>query len=84
MSIYYFTRVHFYNAGFLVKGKSPIDFATGTNGPIARNSLINTVLYLNKTIESFGTGFGRVLNYVKRIRLKQDMGIMILGLYSNL
>ena len=54
------TRIHIYNPGFLVKGKSPLDFANGENGPIARNPLINTVLYLNKTIESFGTGFGRV------------------------
>ncbi len=54
------TRIHIYNPGFLVKGKSPLDFANGNNGPIARNPLINTVLYLNKTIESFGTGFGRV------------------------
>ncbi len=53
------TKIHIYNPGFLVKGKSPIDFANGNNGPIARNPLINTVLYLNKTIESFGTGFGR-------------------------
>ena len=56
------TRVHIYNPGFLVKGKSPIDFANGTNGPIARNPLINTVLYLNQTIESFGTGFSRVFS----------------------
>ncbi len=54
------TKIHIYNPGFLVKGKSPVDFANGNNGPIARNPLINTVLYLNKTIESFGTGFGRV------------------------
>ena len=54
------TRIHIYNPGFLVKGKSPLDFANGENGPIARNPLINTVLYLNKIIESFGTGFGRV------------------------
>ena len=54
------TRIHIYNPGFLVKGKSPLDFASGNNGPIARNPLINTILYLNKTIESFGTGFGRV------------------------
>ena len=43
-----------------MKGKSPLDFAIGNNGPIARNPLINIILYLNKTIESFGTGFGRV------------------------
>lgn len=42
------------------------DFADGSNGPIARNPLINTVLYLNKTIDSFGTGFGRVFSICKK------------------
>lgn len=53
-------KIHIYNPGFLISGKSPVDFANGKNGPIARNPLINLVLYLNKTIESFGTGFARV------------------------
>ncbi|MGM9970632.1 MAG: winged helix-turn-helix transcriptional regulator [Anaeroplasma sp.] len=43
-----------------------MDFANGTNGPIARNPLINTILYLNKTIESFGTGFGRVFKLCEK------------------
>lgn len=60
------TRIHVYNPGFLVKGKNPKDFAEGVDGPIARNPLINTVLYLNKTIESFGTGFGRVFNLCEK------------------
>lgn len=68
------TRVHIYNPGFLVKGKSPLDFATGTNGPIARNPLINTVLYLNKTIESFGTGFGRVFNLCEKNKIETRYG----------
>ena len=68
------TRVHIYNPGFLVKGKSPMDFATGTNGPIARNPLINTVLYLNKTIESFGTGFGRVFNLCEKNKIETRYG----------
>ncbi|MCF0114768.1 MAG: putative DNA binding domain-containing protein [Erysipelotrichaceae bacterium] len=68
------TRVHIYNPGFLVKGKSPIDFANGTNGPIARNPLINTVLYLNKTIESFGTGFGRVFSLCDKYAIDTKYG----------
>ena len=60
------TRVHIYNPGFLIKGKSPLDFASGNNGPIARNPLINTILYLNKTIESFGTGFNRVFKLCEK------------------
>ena len=68
------TRVHIYNPGFLVKGKSPLDFANGTNGPIARNPLINTVLYLNKTIESFGTGFGRVFSLCEKNHIETKYG----------
>ena len=68
------TRVHIYNPGFLVKGKSPLDFANGTNGPIARNPLINTVLYLNQTIESFGTGFGRVFSLCDKSGIKTAYG----------
>jgi len=68
------TRVHVYNPGFLVKGKSPVDFAEGKDGPIARNPLINTVLYLNKTIESFGTGFGRVFALCDKAGVKYNYG----------
>lgn len=51
-----------------------MDFADGTNGPIARNPLINTVLYLNKTIESFGTGFGRVFNLCDKNKIQTRYG----------
>lgn len=64
------TRVHIYNPGFLIKDKSPMDFANGTNGPIARNPLINTILYLNQTIESFGTGFARVFSLCDKYDIK--------------
>lgn len=64
------TKVHIYNPGFLVKGKSPKDFAKGVIGPIARNPIINTVLYLNKTIESFGTGFARVFKLCEKEGVK--------------
>ena len=68
------TKVNIYNPGFIVNDKSPIDFAEGKNGPIARNPLINTVLYLNKTIESFGTGFGRVFKLCDRVDIKYSYG----------
>lgn len=68
------TRVHIYNPGYLVKGLSPLDFASGANGPIARNPLINTVLYLNQTIESFGTGFGRVFDLCNKQGIETDYG----------
>lgn len=68
------TKVHIYNPGFLVKGKSPLDFAEGKDGPIARNPLINTVLYLNKTIESFGTGFSRVFALCNKADIKYNYG----------
>ena len=68
------TKVHIYNPGFIVKDKSPEDFANGINGPIARNPLINTVLYLNKTIESFGTGFSRVFELCSKNNIKYQYG----------
>lgn len=55
-------KIHIFNPGIIIQDKSPLDFASGKNGPIARNPLINTILYLNKTIESFGTGFARVFD----------------------
>jgi ATP-dependent DNA helicase RecG len=54
------TRVHVYNPGPLVPGTDPKMFADGTQGSMIRNPLIATVLYYNKTIDAFGTGFERV------------------------
>lgn len=72
------TKIHVYNPCLLVKGKSPEGFANGTNGLITRNPLINTVLYLNKTIDSFDTGFGRVFNICKKKKLITNMETMSL------
>lgn len=77
------TKIHIYNPGFLVKGKSPKDFANGTNGPIARNPLINTVLYLNKTIDSFGTGFGRVFNICGKEKIEYNYGNNEFGFFFD-
>lgn len=54
------TRVHIYNPGSLVPGTDPQMFANGAQGSTIRNPLIATVLYYNKTIDVFGTGFERV------------------------
>ena len=54
------TRVHIYNPGPLVPGTDPIMFAKGKQGSMIRNPLIATVLYYNRTIDAFGTGFERV------------------------
>jgi len=75
------SRIHVYNPGFLVKDKSPLDFASGKEGPVARNPLINTVLYLNKTIESFGTGFARVFDACDRRGVKYNYGNNSFGFY---
>lgn len=75
------TRIHIYNPGYLVNDISPYDFATGLNGPIARNPLINTILYLNKTIESFGTGFNRVFTLCKKEDIKFNYGNNAFGFY---
>ena len=77
------TKIYIYNPGFLVKGKSPMDFADGTNGPIARNPLINTVLYLNRTIDSFGTGFGRVFNICKKEKIEYNYGNNEFGFFFD-
>lgn len=54
------TRVHIYNPGSLVPGTDPQMFANGAQGSMIRNPLIATVLYYNRTIDAFGTGFERV------------------------
>ncbi|MBR5427536.1 MAG: putative DNA binding domain-containing protein [Clostridia bacterium] len=54
------TRVHIYNPGSLVPGTTPQMFANGEQGSMIRNPLIATVLYYNRTIDAFGTGFERV------------------------
>ena len=54
------TRVHIYNPGSLVPGTDPQMFAKGEQGSMIRNPLIATVLYYNRTIDAFGTGFERV------------------------
>jgi len=54
------TRIHIYNPGPLVPGTDPEMFASGEQGSMIRNPLIATVLYYNKTIDAFGTGFERV------------------------
>ena len=56
------TRVHIYNPGSLVPGTDPSMFANGVQGSMIRNPLIATVLYYNKTIDAFGTGFERVFS----------------------
>lgn len=54
------TRIHIYNPGSLVPGTDPYKFASGETGSMIRNPLIVSVLYYNKTIDAFGTGFERV------------------------
>lgn len=54
------TRIHIYNPGSLVPGTDPQMFANGEQGSMIRNPLIATVLYYNRTIDAFGTGFERV------------------------
>ncbi|MCF0109976.1 MAG: putative DNA binding domain-containing protein [Erysipelotrichaceae bacterium] len=68
------TRVHIYNPGPLPAGTTPMDFAEGKQGPIVRNPLINTILYLDKTIESFGTGFARVFSLCRRNSVDVNYG----------
>ena len=61
------TKIHIYNPGSLVPGTDPKMFASGKQGSMIRNPLIATVLYYNKTIDAFGTGFERVFRLCKDI-----------------
>ena len=71
MNMIYFTpsRIKIINAGGLLKGTSPEDYASGKRGPVLRNPLIDIVLYKNNTIDSFATGFERTM------RLCAEQGI---------
>ena len=62
------TKIHIYNPGSLVPGTTPKMFASGEQGSMIRNPLIATVLYYNKTIDAFGTGFERVFKLCKNIK----------------
>ena len=54
------SRIHIYNPGTLPPGTDPEIFAKGEQGSFIRNPLMATVLYHNRTIDAFGTGFERV------------------------
>lgn len=66
------TRIHIYNPGPLVPGTDPALFASGEQGSMIRNPLIATVLYYNKTIDAFGTGFERVFRICKNIEYRYN------------
>ena len=59
------SKIHIYNPGPLVPGTDPKMFASGEQGSMIRNPLIATVLYYNRTIDAFGTGFERVFRLCK-------------------
>lgn len=61
------SKIHIYNPGPLVPGTDPKMFASGEQGSMIRNPLIATVLYYNRTIDAFGTGFERVFRLCKDI-----------------
>lgn len=53
------SKVKIYNPGGIIEDKDPTEFASGKIGSRIRNPLIATVLYKNKYIDAFGTGFSR-------------------------
>lgn len=59
------SRVHIYNPGALVPGTNPEMFARREQGSMIRNPLIATVLYCDRSIDAFGTGFERVFKLCK-------------------
>lgn len=58
--------VKIYNPGTIALHKDPSEFAQGALGSKLRNPLIAIVLYRNKIIEAFGTGFRRVFDLCRR------------------
>lgn len=54
------TRIEVTNPGTLPDGYTPDDFAEGRAHSILRNPVIANALYLDKSIDRFGTGFRRV------------------------
>jgi ATP-dependent DNA helicase RecG len=61
----YKDRVTIYSPGRFPKPYTPEDFAKGTLEPIPMNPKIAQILYLNKTIEKFSTGFERTFESCK-------------------
>ena len=61
------SKIHIYNPGPLVPGTDPKMFASGEQGSMIRNPLIAMVLYYNRTIDAFGTGFERVFSCRSRL-----------------
>ena len=59
------SRVHIYNPGALVLGTNPEMFARREQGSMIRSPLIATVLYCDRSIDAFGTGFERVFKLCK-------------------
>ena len=74
MNMIYFTpsRIKIINAGGLLKGTSPEDYASGKKGPVLRNPLIDIVLYKNNTIDSFATGFERTIKLCNAKNIKYE------------
>lgn len=64
------SKIHIYNPGPLVPGTDPQMFASGEQGSMIRNPLIATVLYYNRTIDAFGTGFERVFRLCTNIKYR--------------
>lgn len=63
------SKVKITNPGSIAMGLDPMDFASGSAGPVLRNPLIAMTLYRNGMIDSFATGFERVF------RLCRNKGI---------
>ena len=66
------SRIKIINAGGLLKGTSPEDYASGKKGPVLRNPLIDIVLYKNNTIDSFATGFERTIRLCGEKNIKYE------------
>ena len=59
------SKITFYSPGGYASNHKPEEYIQGNTESVIRNALIAKILYLNKTIEQFGSGFKRINSLCK-------------------
>ena len=60
-----YNNVTFYSPGEYASNHKPEDYMKGNYESVIRNATIAKILYLNKSIEQFGSGFKRINSLCK-------------------
>ena len=63
-------KITIYSPGPYASNYKPEDYANRNLPSVIRNSTISKILYLNKTIEQFGSGFKRISSLCKDAKIK--------------